>query len=129
MSAAPMSRRGALRLGVLGVAALIGISGAQRVEARVDGFTLKVDKKELLQDVEALKYDDEVLEVGPDAEEGMINRQKPKKKENVAVAKEEEREEREEAEYDAVVAKEAEEGARLKAEFDAEFAAKQAKNN
>jgi hypothetical protein len=73
MSATGLSRRAALRLAAFGVVAAAGGSAVRAF-----------DLEELKEDVEELKYDDEVTDVGPDAAEELITRTKKKKPENKA---------------------------------------------
>jgi NAD(P)-dependent dehydrogenase (short-subunit alcohol dehydrogenase family) len=73
MAASGLSRRAALRFAALGVAAAAGL-----------GVARAFDLEELKEDVEELKYDDEVTEVGPDDKEELITRTKKKKPDNKA---------------------------------------------
>jgi hypothetical protein len=108
-----VSRRGLVRGAALGLAAL----GAQAALA-AGGISLKELKGELKEDVEEMKYDEELFDVGPDSKEAnRIDLKRPPKV-NTAVVAEEEREEKEEEKYDAMVAREKEEAARIKAVFD-----------
>jgi hypothetical protein len=71
MAASGLSRRAALRLAALGVVSAAGL-----------GMARAFDLEELKEDVEELKYDDEVTEVGPDDKEELLTRTKKKKAEN-----------------------------------------------
>lgn len=105
-----VSRRGALRLAGLGALALAAPVFAE-------GISLKALEGELKEDVEELKYDEELLDVGPDErEKNPVDIKRPKK-ENPVVVAEVKREKREEEEFDDMVAREKAEGERVKALF------------
>lgn len=105
-----ITRRGALRLAGLSALALAAPVFAE-------GISLKSLEGELKEDVEALKYDEELLDVGPDSrEKNIVDIPKPKK-ENPVVAAQEKREKQEEKNFDDMVEKEKAEAAKLKAAF------------
>lgn len=111
----PVSRRAALRLfstavGALALAAPLRALADKRKE---DDF----DLGELKRDVEALEYDEEVTDVGPDSQEKNPTRTKKKKVAPVYVEEEKEVIEGADKKYDAMVAKEKDAAARIKAEF------------
>lgn len=101
-----VSRRAALRLAAFSFAA-----------ASTAALANQFDLKELKEDVEELKYDEEVTDIGPDAAEKNVTR--TKKTAEVPKFRTEEAEllKKEDAAYDAMVEKELEEDARLKAQF------------
>lgn len=104
----PVGRRAALRLAGL---AFAGVAGSALA------VNDKFDLKELKEDVEAINYDDEVTEVGPDAAAGQKLRTKKKEKEPEFRAEEKEQLKEEEQNYDAMLAKEAAEAEVIKAKF------------
>lgn len=107
MSANPrVSRRGALRLA--------GLMATGAASAALAG---QFDLKELKEDVEALQYDEEVTDVGPDPQEKQVLRTKKKKEEPKFRTEEKKQLKEEEDKYDAMVAKELEDEAKLKAQF------------
>jgi hypothetical protein len=106
-----LSRRALLR----GAGAALAAAGAGAALA-AGGINLKDLSGELKEDVEALKYEDELFE-NPDAAEGLKLDTKKPKKENPVVVAEEVREQEEEAKYDAMVESEKSEAERVKALF------------
>lgn len=106
MTTGRMNRRAALS--VFGLSLTVAASSA---------MAGSFDLKELKEDVEALKYDEEVTDVGPDANEK--NPTRIKKKVEAPSYKSEEAEliKSEEKKYDEMVEKELEEEAALKAKF------------
>lgn len=107
MTHAPISRRAALRFAAFSLAA------AATSALAAEEFSLK----ELKEDVEELKYDDEVLDVGPDSKEKNITRIKKKDATPKFRSKEAELLKEEDKKYDAMVEKELEDEARIKAQF------------
>lgn len=106
MTQAPLSRRAALRFAALSIA---GVATST--------LAASFDLKELKEDVEALKYDEEVLDVGPDSQEKNVTRIKKKEKEPEFRSEEQALIKKEDEEYDKMVASELAEEARLKATY------------
>lgn len=104
---ASLSRRAALQLAALSV----GVAFASEARAQID-------LKELKEDVEAIKYEEEVTDVGPDAQaENIITQTKKKEEEPEFRQKEKELLKEEESKYDQMVAQELAEEAKIKAAF------------
>lgn len=101
---------------MLRVAGLAALAVAAPVLAS-EPITLKKLEGDLKQDVEALDYDTELLDIGPDSrEKNPVDIPKPKKQ-NATIAAQEKREAEEEAEYAAMVAKEKAEAAKIREAF------------
>lgn len=113
----PVSRRAALRLFALGVVGTVALNnnngGVKAAPTTEDDF----DLSELKKDAESLKYEDEVLSVGPDDREKNPTRVKKPVKEPEYRAEEKELVEKEEQGYDAMVAKEKSDYDRIRAKF------------
>ena len=101
-----VSRRAVLRLAGFSAAALATAA-----------FAEAPDLKELKQEVEELKYDEEVTEVGPDAAEKNILRAKKPEATPEYVEENAEIIETEKANYDAMLDKEKADADALKAKF------------
>lgn len=111
MAVAGHSRRAMLHLAA-GALAMVGVTAVRAAEDD-SNFSLK----ELKKDVEELKYDEEVVDVGPDDREK--NPTRIKKKVEVPAFRSEEKElvKEEEENYDEMVAKEKADAAKIKAKF------------
>lgn len=109
------SRRDVLRLFSLAAVAAAAVPAASfaAVKSTDDDF----DLKELKKDVEELKYDEELLDVGPDPQEKNPTRVKKKAPEPEFRAEEKELVEVDEKAFDAMVEKEKEQDAKIKAKF------------
>lgn len=106
MSGASVSRRAALRFAAASIAGIAGVSLASDISL-----------KELKKDVEELKYDEEVTDVGPDDREKNVTRTKKKVEEPKFRVEEKELLAEDENNFDEMVAEELEEEKKLKAKF------------
>lgn len=110
----PLSRRAALRLFALGVVGTVALNNnVKAAETTEDDF----DLSELKKDAESLKYEDEVLSVGPDDREKNPTRVKKPVKEPEYRVEEKELVEKEEKGYDDMLAKEKTDYDRIRAKF------------
>ncbi len=101
-----MGRRALLQLS----AAFVGLSVAEA------GFA-QIDKEELKEEVEEIKYEEEVTDIGPDPQAEMISRIKKPEEEPEFRKEEAEILEEGEKKFDAMVAKEAKDAAEIKKKF------------
>lgn len=117
-AAAPLSRRAALAAGVAAAAAA-ALSGVSSASAASGPVTIpKLDKpSDLKKQVEAIDYEEEFVDVGPDSQEKEMSNLKKKAKDPAYRAKLKAVIDAEESKYEEMVAKEKAEEAVLKAKF------------
>ncbi|GAB0493163.1 hypothetical protein MMPV_004437 [Pyropia vietnamensis] len=115
-ASAPLSRRAALSAGfaAAAAAALAGVSPASAATQTMP----KLDKlSDLKKQVEAIDYEEEFVDVGPDSQEKEISNLKKKAKDPAYRAKLKAVIDAEEKKYDEMLAKEKAEEAIIKAKF------------
>lgn len=116
-AAAPLSRRAALSVG-FAAAAAAALSGVSSAEAATATVIPKLDKlSDLKKQVEAIDYEEEFVDVGPDSQEKELSNLKKKAKDPAYRAKLKAVIDAEESKYDEMVAKEKADDAILKAKF------------
>lgn len=117
-ASAPLSRRAALAAGVAAAAAA-ALSGVSSASAASGPVTIpKLDKlSDLKKQVEAIDYEEEFVDVGPDSQEKEMSNLKKKAKDPAYRAKLKAVIDAEESKYEEMVAKEKAEEAVLKAKF------------
>jgi len=116
-ASSPLSRRAALSAG-FAAAAAAALSGVSAASAATSTAIPKLDKlSDIKKQVEALDYEEEFADVGPDVMEKEITNLKKKVKDPAYRAKLKAVVDAEEKKFDEMVAKEKEEEAALKAKF------------